>query len=267
MIRASAFLRKINDLAPVLLVGGEGFEPPPYRPEKRARHSDSTTARRRMRRTCEFAAASAFAFVLTACGGGGDPGPTATPASTPPAAPPAAACVPVVPVRIVLAGDSTQVFTWQLLQVALEHEFGMSSVEVTDIARNGATTAHITRADLAGFNISVLNFGINDSAIVPIDQYKANLRALRPTLFETPNPTWSDIRPHAATQEYAQAMREVAHQLGAPVADVNSYLMHTHGIPAHLHGGVHPDSETYRLIVDQVLAPAVAPLVAALRCE
>lgn len=113
---------------------------------------------------------------------------------------------------------------------------------------------------------SLVNFGINDSVRWPIEQYKANLRILHPTYFETPNPTDSPIRPYESTQAFAEAMRDVAAELHVPVIDVNAFVLAMPDWRAHLADGIHPDDQLYAAIGGYVLQQ-LEPDVAKARCQ
>lgn len=124
-------------------------------------------------------------------------------------------------------------------------------------------------ADVKG-DIVVANWGVNDSAIpMPLEAYRANLRKLVAsgvTMLETPNP----IVPGAGLgdEAYAQVMREVAAESGIPVADAQAYVL---SVPnwnvLYSDGYHHPADALYRMISANVLVPAVAKQVQALRCS
>jgi lysophospholipase L1-like esterase len=193
------------------------------------------------------------------------------------------ACKTVTPVRIQLFGDSTQ---WgydptthhpvaqppvALLQAAMDARFGTGKVIVTERAAPGTTSSDL----LAGTDdrnrpwpsevnadIVVVNHALNDSHDgIPLATYRANLVRFHATVYETPNPVtvaWPEA-------PYAAAMREVAASLHAPVADVETWMRAQPNWQALLvSDGIHPTSEGYRRIVNDVLMPTLAPLVAAL---
>lgn len=188
------------------------------------------------------------------------------------------------PVRIELFGDSTQ-YGWdartegrvphppaQVLQAAMDARFGPGAVRVTERAVPGTTAGELLEgrdglnrpwpADVDA-DIVVVNHALNDAlARVPLARYEETLRDLHPTVFETPNPVTVDW-PWA---DYAAAMRRVAAEQHAPVADVAAWMLARPRWRASLVDGVHPDDATYGAIVREVLAPALVPLVeAALR--
>lgn len=237
--------------------------------------------------------AIACAAILTACGGGGGGGDsnTSAPASQPLAATAPAAttpgCTPLGrPVQYTIAGDSTNagkdgatgtydVTPAMLMQSLMDARFGAGAVVVTSIAVPGSTSNDLAPSQLTG-DITIVNFGINDSAIsrlgatdspVPIANYRLNLRALHATVLQTPNPTYRDIRPLAATEAYAQAMREVAAETGTPVADVTPYVLGLPGWQALVADGIHPTGALYAAIQRDVIFPVVAPMVARLLCQ
>lgn len=217
--------------------------------------------------------------VLTACGGGEAPtppvpAPTPVPASAPPA------CIPKAQVKVQLFGDSTMVGSVAgvyigdvagKLQADLDARFGVGATTV-ELRAVGGTTAADLLAGRDGLNapwpgsvdgdVVVENHGINDMLYLKdLAGYTANLERLagRVTLFQTPvrstEAWWNDA--------YAQAMRDVAAEHHIPVAEVHEYFR---GRQELLSDGVHPTVEGYALLVRDVLAPAVAEQVKALRC-
>ena len=210
---------------------------------------------------------------LTACGGGGSDAPKP--------------CV-AKPIRVQLFGDSTMrgydgMTKMQAnpspatdLQNEMNSRFGPGVVVVSLNATVGAGTKELMEGS-AGYrpfpqdvnaDLIVVNFGINDQDVVKgvsIDQYEANLRKIvatspAPVLFETPNRTPGD-NPRLAA--YAQRMRDVAGE----TADTYTYV---NGIPkfeTYFGDLAHPNTELYRLIVKDSLAPAVATRVASMMCH
>lgn len=217
-----------------------------------------------------FWCVAVLAAILAGCGGGSD-GPPEPPS-----------CVPKV-VRIQLFGDSTMVgiaaelgFTQapnnpgHVLQVEMDRRFGAGAVVVTNHAVSGSNSAQLMAVWPGGANgdILVVNHGINDAQIpTGIEPYKANLRTIArtaPIVFMTPNPGYGrPINPDA----YAQAMREVAAELGRPVADAHAYVLGLPGWRDWINDGIHPSAAGYELIARNVLVGAVVPLVAKLRCQ
>lgn len=188
---------------------------------------------------------------------------------------------PGKPVRIQLFGDSTQ-FGYDgktnrqvahppaaVLQSLMDARFGAGAVIVTSRAVPGTTSAQLL-AGTDGRNrpwpqdvdadIVVVNHALNDAhTLVPLKTYVDQLRRLHPTVFETPNPVtigWP-------SPAYARAMRQVAAEQHAPVADVETWMLAQPNWRAHLPDGLHPDDATYGEIVRRVLMPTLEPLVVA----
>lgn len=184
------------------------------------------------------------------------------------------------PVRIQLFGDSTQ-YGYDgrtegqvahppaaMLQQLMDARFGAGRVLVTERAVPGSASGQLL-AGTDGRNrawpkevaadIVVVNHALNDAdAHVPLARYARNLRRLHATVFETPSPV---TVPGWRWAPYAQAMRRVAAEQHAPVADVARWMLAQPGWQSHLTDGVHPDDETYGAIVREVLMPTLAPLV------
>lgn len=211
-------------------------------------------------------AALFLTIVLTACGGGGD----------------SPNCTPVAVVKIQRFGDSTGVDIERYsqiggLQKAMDDRFGPGAVVLENRSTAGMwSTKTIEGAD--GLNlpwpgstnadIVIVNHGIQDAGhSIPIETYKANLRTIGRTgltLFQTPSPLTVSV----STAPYAAAMIEVANELKAPVADVQSYVL---GLPSWqtllMSDGVHPLPALYDMETTNVIAPKVAEMVSALKCK
>ena len=193
----------------------------------------------------------------------------------------AAWSAPAKPVRIQLFGDSTQ---WgydgkteqpvaqppvAILQSAMDARFGAGAVLVTERAVPGTTSGQLL-AGTDGRNrpwpnevdadIVVVNHALNDSnEHVPLATYERQLAALHPTVFETPNA----ITVAWPAPPYVAAMRRVAAQQHAPVADVDAWMRAQPNWKSLLSGdGLHPTQAGYREIVLKVLMPTLEPLVA-----
>ncbi len=193
---------------------------------------------------------------------------------------------PAQPVRIQLFGDSTQ---WgydskterpvaqppvAVLQSAMDARFGAGAVVVTERAVPGTTSAQLL-AGTDGRNrawpkavdadIVVVNHALNDSnERVPLARYERQLAALHPTVFETPNA----ITVNWPAAPYVAAMRKVAAQQHAPVADVDAWMRAQPDWKSLLSDdGLHPSQAGYRKIVLKVLMPTLEPLVAKLRAS
>lgn len=190
---------------------------------------------------------------------------------------------PGKPVRIQLFGDSTQ-FGYDgktnrqvahppalVLQSLMDARFGAGAVIVTSRAVPGTTSAQLL-AGTDGRNrpwpqdvdadIVVVNHALNDAhTLVPLKTYVDQLRRLHPTVYETPDAVtigWP-------SPVYARAMRQVAAEQHAPVADVETWMLAQPNWRAHLPDGLHPDDATYGEIVRQVLMPTLEPLVVAVQ--
>lgn len=201
---------------------------------------------------------AAICASCTGCGGGSDDRTQA-----------AAVCRPVT---VALLGDSTQLGRDDApgepsfaphapgveLQADMDAVFGAGAVVVTNYAVSGTTAA---QAPHVVADIVVANYGINDMRTgVSVADFAAAMRATGATLIETQSPIADRTWPEASFVAAARG-------LGLPVADVNAYVLALPGWQAHLHDvGVHPDDALYELIVDSVLAPAVAEQVAAVGC-
>lgn len=195
---------------------------------------------------------------LTACGGGGDGalpfGSTTSTASAPPA------CTPRV-VTVVLTGDSTMVGPENLMlprmQAAMDARFGAGAVDVSSVAVSGTNALQVPPVTA---DVIVNNDGINDELqgeTLPV--YRAALLAIHATLQETANPTVA----HPGADAYV----DVAKGLGVPIADTRAFVLGLPNWQSMLYpDGIHPMPPLNQLIVDKVLAPAVAAQVAPLRC-
>lgn len=235
-------------------------------------------------------ASIALAAFLTACGGGGggepSQAPTAVSVAIPaPSVPPVASCTPEA-VALQFFGDSTQVSLtpnsgpspnspWRIAGEMLAAKFGGVTSESRGVGHTTSNdlvmgTDHLNKpwpGSVAPGALTVVNFGINDSASISLDTYKANLRKLNPAYFETPNPTDAPSRPFERTQAFAQAMRDVAAELGTSVIDVNAYVLSLPNWQAYLVDGIHPSDELYALIARNAVYPAIEPAVARMRCQ
>jgi hypothetical protein len=163
-------------------------------------------------------------------------------------------------------GDSTQVQAFELLR---EH-FPSATLRAV-----GGTRSDMLLDGTDGLNrpwpasvaapVVVINHGMNDArpwAKVPLDAYRANLRRLAkaPALvvFETPNPS---TYPGRDTAPYAQAMREVAAEVGAPLIDVHACFQTLPDWRAALYDQVHPNERGLRHIVDVCVAPRLRAIM------
>jgi lysophospholipase L1-like esterase len=139
--------------------------------------------------------------------------------------------------------------------------------EVKNEGANGSTACSLLRGEDGVHNLPwdkqmsgstakwvIVNHGINDRKTDSLDTYKSCLRQLAKTakdtgkeiIFETPNP----ISAAPPVDNYAQAMREVANESGAPVIDQFKQLteyMQAQGLkPSDITpDGLHPTDEIY----------------------
>lgn len=186
----------------------------------------------------------AFAVLLSACGGGGSAdSPSVTPAQT---------CSKTVQVQ--MFGDSTQEQQGNYLQLALDLALGPGVAVVENLGLSGSTAADFPASKVRRGSIVVVNYGINDvrATGASVEAYKARLRAINASMYQTPSPPFDG---------YAQAMREVAAELGRPVIDVSAKVRAMPGWEARAWDGVHPDPGLYWIISQQIVAPALAELV------
>jgi len=206
------------------------------------------------------AAIAIAGLVLTACGGGGETN-----------APDTASIQ--VPQVIEISGDSTAhgngatVSEWTppyLLRAAFP------SIVVVDTSLSGSTssdriTGEVVRGQGTRFKpfpngvvgtVYLTNWGVNDAAYgTPLADYKANLRKIGSVpgaIFMTPVPSTNvDDSP------YAQAMREVAVEIGVDLIDVNAYVLGLANWRVLEADGTHPGDALYRMIYAQVVVPEV----------
>jgi lysophospholipase L1-like esterase len=230
----------------------------------------------------------ALATLLAACGGGGggDHGADApAPVWTSQKLSEPVTCDQPRVVKIQLFGDSTQ---WGLdgatnsksannpgdaLQRLMDARYGVGRVAVENRAVGATTSANLLMGT-DGLNkpwpqsvdadITLLNFGINDRILVPPGEYIDNLKRLTVSVYETPNPIHLD---GSSVNNYAQWMREVAAEADAPVADANAYVRSLPNWQSDVPDGLHPNTELYGMIVENVLMPALVPLVERAACD
>lgn len=234
-----------------------------------------------------FACVAAGLF-LAACGGGADgpAQPSTVVVSVPPAhpAPPATpSCVPQQ-VFYILPGDSTQYgidgsvaddSTWPRavhnpgaeLQAEMDRIFGPGAVVVQDIGVPGTVAADAARPVIpTGSNIGISpNYGLNDARYgYSVTDFMAAMLSMHPTLIETPFPRFDSDPLLPVEQAYIAAEKAS----GVPIADVNAYVRSLSNwqqyFPLPYSG--HATDELYKMVIDNVLAPAVAKQVAPLRC-
>jgi hypothetical protein len=227
-------------------------------------------------------------LALAGCGGGDG-------ATT--EAPPAPTCTPHAgPVTIGLWGDSTNygetadasgnyfraaVYPELVIQRAMDARFGAGAVVVSTHAINGTALHNLLIGSDEGQwgryqawplgaddDIEVENFGIHDFGSpadhVTPEVFASELRtmyAARHVVMETPLPiVGGDVG-------YAQVVRDVAGQLGAPLIDVSAYAKSLPDWSQWTGDGEHPTSDGYTMLETNAVVPALVPMVAALRCS
>ena len=219
---------------------------------------------------------AALAAILAACGGGGSTDSDSV------------VCMPVVPVRVQLFGDSTQAgYTTNAdgtstvvsnspaaaLQAFFTAKYGAGTVIVSSRAVGGTTAKELVAgADHLNApwpasvqaDIVVVNHGINDlTHDGDLAAYQTALRKLAKApaavIFETPNAVkeW-DLAP------YVQVMRSVAKENNLTVIEAYAFTVDK---VEQLSDWAHPTDELYRLISANVVQPVVASAVSRLRCE
>lgn len=205
--------------------------------------------------------------LVSGCGGGDD-------------------CAPKEVVRVQLFGDSTlhDSIEWtrrfdkdgrSALQVEMDNRFGRGRVTIENRAVGGTNSMQLL-AGTDGLNkpwpqsvnadLVIFNHALNDIGRESMTEYQANLRTVGSSgvlvMFQTPNPT-TDTQ----AGPYAAAIADTAHALRAPGADVYGYVSALPDWPSRLIDTTHPNPDLYLEIVRKVQAPAVALLVAKMRCE
>jgi lysophospholipase L1-like esterase len=226
-----------------------------------------------MRALAKVAAAAAIAGLLCACGGGaGDD-----------------AAAPACRVTVQLFGDSTQEAQGVAGTLAnlLEARFpGVVDVETpalgaTDVRDLPPCIAHpytqgVCESAVKPGAIVVVNTGINDALrSLPLQGYTDQLRAFAasvPTsqlIFETPgaiDPS-STLANGNVTTAQAAAMRALATERGAAIADVQAYMLAIPDWRARLVDGLHPTPALYAAIATDVLFPRVRDAVSSRTCQ
>lgn len=195
-------------------------------------------------------------------------------------------------VKIQLFGDSTQwgmdgsnpghraaVYPELVLQQFMDVQFGSGAVQVTTRAVSGTLAVNLLDGT-DGLNlpwpqsvdadIAVVNFGINDKfSNRTAAQYQDDLHRLSvapaKVVFETPLPVWSTA---GISTSFAPEMLAVSQQIDAPSANTSAFVLSIQNWrKVYVDDGLHPDGAGYQLIVSNVLAPSLTPLVSKLRCQ
>jgi hypothetical protein len=178
-------------------------------------------------------------------------------------------------VHVQVFGDSVAHNCAPYDQAALDQRYGAGAVVIDDRAVGGSYSQKLVDGT-DGLNrpwpqdvtapITTMDHGLND-VVFSDEVYRANLLKLVPTVYVTPTTMRSTAGEAARAHHMAAIMREVAAQLGRPVADVDAFTSTYAGWDGLLFDDVHPGAEGCRLIADKVLVPALAPFIAALRAE
>ena len=140
------------------------------------------------------------------------------------------------------------------MQQWMDGRFGPGVVTVTNHGKSGSGAADFPAGLVQPGAITVVNYGINDIRMpgANVSAYKTRMAAIAPAIFQTPNPSFDG---------YAQAMREVALQLGRPVIDVSKEFRAQPNWSSQLTDTVHPSWSALLWIVYQVVGPALADQV------
>ena len=136
----------------------------------------------------------------------------------------------------------------------MDARYGVGLVRVSNHGVSGTTAADFPKSLVEPGAITVVNYGINDARVTSasVDVYKARLRAINATVYQTPNPPIDD---------YAQPMRDVAAELGRPMIEVSANVRALPGGTSATTDGVHPNEILYAWITHQLVAPELASLV------
>jgi lysophospholipase L1-like esterase len=144
-------------------------------------------------------------------------------------------------------------------ELALQKEMDARFTGVT--VRTGAVSGSTSTDALTqprNATVILYNSGINDVAYGHGEStYWANLRELAKVpgvVFVTPLPV------STATKDYAGIMRAVAIEANVPLIDARAYAESRSDWWQIAPDGVHPSSEGYRLLVHDVLMPALVPM-------
>jgi hypothetical protein len=234
----------------------------------------------------KFIVAALIAACVAGCGGGSGASPFEP---TPPAQ---SSCQPVTTVKLQFFGDSTvggagAVATspagdlihapTTAVQTAMDARFGKGAVLVYNNSSMGTSSVDLINGT-DGINqpwpkpvlgdIVVVGHGVVDEVRhTPLQAFQDNEVDFAsigvPVVLLTPPPTYRDWEDPA----YAQAVRNAAAQTHAVLADVHSYMAGLPNPAQYSNDQVHPNDVGYQLIVDNVLMPALVPLVAKLKCQ
>jgi lysophospholipase L1-like esterase len=171
--------------------------------------------------------------------------------------------------RIQLFGDSTQMLAAPYWEARWPGRIVDSAVGQTNSrqllagqdGRNQPWPASIVAP------VVVVKHGTNDGSagygLTPIEVYKANLRRFVRTagtrvVLETPDPNTE--RDRGPIAQYAQAMREVASETGAPLIDADACWRAHEGWERFLYDGTHATPEGRAFTVEHCAAPVIDAL-------
>lgn len=194
------------------------------------------------------------------------------------------------PLRVQLFGDST---VWgydgaaangtvasttpaSALQQWLDQRLGRGAVVVLSRAVSGTDSSQLL-AGTDGLNapwpqsvdayLVVVDFGINDKLRqLGEASYAANLQRLveapATVVFQTPLPVVDGSQPAGISTSYAETMRAVATASKVVLADASAYALAQPGwFASYAPDGMHPNSAGYTLLAENVLGPALLPLL------
>jgi lysophospholipase L1-like esterase len=151
---------------------------------------------------------------------------------------------------------------------------GVNSADACELLNGGNaryTQSWETYMTASDADIVIINHAINDQWRMGTDQYRSCLNSLasvakkhgKKVIFETPNPTNSSYP--GGLETYANAMKSVAAEHGAPVIDQYAYLMNRlngnyQNVYSIVPDGLHPDEATY-ILKGQYAAEVFSKLV------
>lgn len=159
------------------------------------------------------------------------------------------------------------------LQALMDAQFGPGNVIVDNLAVPGYTAEMVVNAmtgadptltpiNLAGYDVIFENLEVNDkNGGFPLAVYKTNILRMNPTIVETGIPS-------ALGDPREDAYNDTVRSLGIPVVDVDKYVKSLPNWQQYYPdpASAHVTDALYKMIADNVLAPAVAKQVAPLRC-
>ena len=164
---------------------------------------------------------------------------------------------PPKPVLVEAYGDSTMSASCDTISETSLTKFAEQAflnVKIVNKGSCGATTESVMKdwdgAMQSSFDIVVMNYGINDSHSLSLDQYKYNLTTMvqiakkygKKVMLQTPNPSLlSDIT------LYIQGMKDVATEQRTELCDIyQADIDNNMNTNEFLPDGVHPITEMYK---------------------